>query len=89
MIKETGVKKSRMDLIRLPFGTTLRKPSDITKAQEWDTQGTRKGRPRTIQRRTVLNELIPEKDSWAEVKALAANRTRWRTFTRALCFTEE
>jgi hypothetical protein len=31
----------------------------------------------------VLNELKPERKSWAEVKALEANRTRWRTFTRA------
>jgi hypothetical protein len=33
--------------------------------------------PRTTQQWTVLNELKPEKKSWAEVKALAANRTRW------------
>jgi hypothetical protein len=37
----------------------------------------------------VRNELKPEKKSWAEVKALAANRTRWRIFTRALCSTKE
>jgi hypothetical protein len=33
--------------------------------------------------------LKPEKKTWAEVKALAANRTRWRNFTRTLCSTEE
>jgi hypothetical protein len=61
------------------IGHTLRKPpSDISRAAlEWNPQGTRKrGRPKTTWRQTVLNELKPEKKSWAEVKALAANRTR-------------
>jgi hypothetical protein len=74
------------------IGHTLRKPpSDISRAAlEWNPQGTRKReRPRTRWRRTVLNELKPEKKSWAEVKALAANRTRWQIFTRTLCSTEE
>jgi hypothetical protein len=61
-------------------GSTLREPpSDITKAAlEWNPQDTRKTeRPRTLWRRTALNELKPEKESWAEVNVLAANRTRW------------
>jgi hypothetical protein len=104
MIKETKVKKSRTDLTRQLFNMkmdtkicfwnvkTLRKPpSDISRAAlEWNPLGTRKrGRPRTRWRRTVLKELKPEKKRWAEVKALAANRTRWRIFTRALCSTKE
>jgi hypothetical protein len=66
-------------------------PSDISRAAlEWNPQGTRKReRPRTRWRRTMLNVLKPEKKSWAEVKGLTANRTRWRIFTRALCSTEE
>jgi hypothetical protein len=74
------------------IGHTLRKPpSDISRAAlEWNPQGTRKRvRPKTTWRWTVLNKLKPEKKSWAEVKALAANRTRWRIFTRALCSTKE
>jgi hypothetical protein len=61
------------------IGRTLRKPSsDIMKAAlVWNQQGTRKrGRPRTRWRRTVLNDLKPEKKSSADVKALAAKRTR-------------
>jgi hypothetical protein len=66
-------------------------PSDIARAAvEWNPQGTRKReRPRTTWRWTVLNELKPDKKSWDELEALAANRTTWRTFTLALCSTEE
>jgi hypothetical protein len=74
------------------IGHTLRKPpSNITKAtMEWNPRKTRKkGRHRTTWRLAVIIELKPEKESWAEVKALAANGTRWRTFTRALFSTEE
>jgi hypothetical protein len=54
---------------------------------EWNPQGTRKrGRPRTWQW-TALNELNLQKKSWVEVKALAANRNRWKSFTWALCST--
>jgi hypothetical protein len=73
-------------------GHTLRKsPRDVIKTTlEWNPQGTRKrGRPRTTWRWSVLNELKPEKVSWAEVKALAAKRIRWRTYSGALCSTEE
>jgi hypothetical protein len=59
---------------------TLRNPpSNITRAAlELNPQGTRKtGCPRTIWWRTVLSELKLEKKSLAEVKALAASRTRW------------
>jgi hypothetical protein len=65
--------------------------SNITRtALEWNPRETRKkGHPRTTWQWTVLNELKPEKKTWAEVKALAVNRTRWRTFTRAPCSTEE
>jgi hypothetical protein len=38
---------------------------------------------------TVLTESKLERKRWVEVKALAANRTRWQTFTQALCYTEE
>jgi hypothetical protein len=74
------------------IGHTLRKsPSDIKRAAlEWNPQGTRKrGRPRTTWQQTVLNELKPDKKGWAEVKTLAANRTRWQTVTQVLCSTEE
>jgi hypothetical protein len=73
------------------IGHTLRKPSDITTtALEWNPQGTMKrGCPRTVWQQTVLNEIKLEKNSWAEVKALAANRSRWRTFTQTLCSTEK
>lgn len=70
------------------IGHTLRKPQDSIsrRALDWNPQGNRRrGRPKTTWRRTVLNELAKAGISWPEVKALANNRVRWKTFSEALC----
>jgi len=74
------------------LGHNLRQPpGDIAKAAlEWNPQGNRsRGRPRTIWRRTILEEIRQQGKTWNEVKALARNRVRWRNFVRALCSLEE
>jgi hypothetical protein len=73
MIKDTKVKKSRTDLTRQLLDMKM-----DTKIGFW-MEG----------HKPMSNELKPEKKIWAEVKAFAANRTRWRIFTRALCSTKE
>ncbi len=70
------------------IGHTLRRnPQEIARqALEWNPQGSRKrGRPRQTWRRSILDEAGAEGKQWKEVKALAQNRVRWRSFLDALC----
>lgn len=51
-------------------------------ALEWNPQGTRKkGRPKTMWRKAVVNEGSAAGIEWSEVKALASNRVKWRLFS--------
>uniref|UniRef100_A0A8D8XXM4 Craniofacial development protein 2 n=1 Tax=Cacopsylla melanoneura TaxID=428564 RepID=A0A8D8XXM4_9HEMI len=80
----TTIKKRKFGWI----GHTLRKsPDDISRQTlDWNPQGRRKpGRPRITWRRTVEKEVKDEGKSWGEVKHLAQNRVRWRSFVAALC----
>lgn len=80
----TTIKKRKFGWI----GHTLRKdPDDISRqALDWNPQGKRRpGRPRITWRRTVEREVQEEGKSWNEVKAMAQNRVRWRSFVAALC----
>jgi hypothetical protein len=55
-------------------------------ALDWNPQGARRrGRPRKTRRRTTEEEIIEMGNTWSEVKALANQRRRWRSFTGALC----
>lgn len=70
------------------IGHTLRKPvSDIAReALDWNPQGKRKrGRPKMSWRRTIEEEAKAEGKTWKEIKALANNRVRWKSFVNALC----
>jgi endonuclease/exonuclease/phosphatase family metal-dependent hydrolase len=71
------------------IGHTLRKSTTeiCHSALEWNPQGRRKqGRPKATWRRTVLKE--SGKKSFGELRALAENRTRWRSFADSLCHQE-
>jgi hypothetical protein len=70
------------------IGHTLRKLSGITEkdALDWNPQCRRKrGRPKKTWRRTVEEEAREQRKRWQEVKALAKNTVRWRSFVKALC----
>ena len=70
------------------IGHTLRRnPNEIARqALDWNPQGSRKrGRPKQTWKRSVLEEADAEGKQWKEVKALAQNRVRWRSFVDALC----
>lgn len=70
------------------IGHTLRKETgDITKlALEWNPQGSRRrGRPALSWRRTVDKEARKIGKCWAELKAIAPDRARWRQIVIALC----
>jgi hypothetical protein len=71
------------------MGHTLRKPTGAVEetALDWKSQGARRcGLPRKIWRKTVEEEAAREAgETWNEVKRVATNRTRWRSFTDALC----
>jgi hypothetical protein len=70
------------------IGHTLRKPDGAIEkaALEWNPQGVRKrGRPKKTWRRTIEDEAMEMGKTWGEVKRLANNRTRWKSFTDALC----
>jgi hypothetical protein len=67
---------------------TLRKPTGAIEKDvfDWNPQGARRrGRPRTIWRRTIEEELTEMGKTWREVKALANQRKRCRSFAGALC----
>jgi hypothetical protein len=57
---------------------------------DWNPQGTRKrGRPKKIWRRSIMEEARREGKMWREVKRLAADRSRWKSFVTALCSSTE
>ena len=69
---------------------TLRKPSGITEkdALDWNFQGKRRrGRRKKTWKRTVEEAARDQGKRWQEVKALAKNKVRWRSFVKALCCT--
>ena len=70
------------------IGHTLRRSIEeiARQALDWNPQGNRRrGRPRQTWRRSVLDEASAAGKQWKEVKALAQNRVRWRSFIDALC----
>jgi hypothetical protein len=72
------------------IGHTLRKPSGITEkgALDWNPQGKRKkGRLKKTWKRTVEEEAGDQGKRWQEVKAVARNKVRWRSFVKAQCCT--
>jgi hypothetical protein len=74
------------------IGHTLRKPPGITEknALDWNPQGKRRrGRPKKTWKRTVEeeDEGRDEGKRWQEVKAVAKNKVRWRSFVKVLCCT--
>jgi hypothetical protein len=70
------------------IGHTFRKPSGITEkdALDWNPQGKR-GRPKKTWKRTVEEEARDQGKRWQEVKAVAKNKVRWRSFVKAICCT--
>jgi len=59
-------------------------------ALEWNLQGKwGRGRPKNTWRRTVLKEAKGINKTWAEIKADAKNRVRWRILVEALCSAAE
>jgi hypothetical protein len=74
------------------IGHTLRKPSGITEkdALDWNPHGKRRrGRLKKTWKRTVEEEARDQGKRWQEVKVLAKNKVRWRSFVKALCSTLE
>ncbi|XP_073821528.1 uncharacterized protein [Musca autumnalis] len=70
------------------LGHTMRKAStDVTKQLiEYNPQGSRRiGRPKNTWRRQVESELKESRITWSEMKNLAMDRDRWKTFVTALC----
>jgi hypothetical protein len=72
------------------IGHTLRKPSGISEkdALDWNPPGKRRrGRPKKIWKRTAEEEAGDQGKRWQEVRAVAKNKVRWRSFFKALCCT--
>jgi hypothetical protein len=70
------------------IGQTLQKPDGAIEkaALKWNPQGVRKrGRPKKTWRKTIEEEAMEVGKTWGEVKEAGYNRTRWRSFTDALC----
>jgi hypothetical protein len=66
------------------IGHILRKSAGAIEkaALDWNPQGaTRRERPRKTWRRTIEEEITEMGKTWREVKALANQRRRWRSFT--------
>jgi hypothetical protein len=74
--------------IRIICGVHVSKDENAVEriALEWNPQGTRKReRPKKTWRRSVMEEAQREGRTWREVKKLAADRSRWKSFVEALC----
>jgi hypothetical protein len=81
---ELRIKKRKWKWIR----RTIRKDQNAVERTvlDWKPQGTRKrGRPKKTWKRSVVEEAQREGRAWREVKWLAADRSRWRSFVKALC----
>jgi hypothetical protein len=69
------------------IGHTIRKDQNAVEmiVLDWNPQGTRKrGRPKKTWKRSVVEEAQREGRTWREVNWLAADRSRWRSFVKAL-----
>jgi hypothetical protein len=80
---ELQIKKQKCKWI----GHTIRKEENVVKriALDWNSQGMRKrGRPKKTWT-SVMEEAQREGRTWREVKRLAADRSRWKSFIEALC----
>jgi hypothetical protein len=67
---------------------TIRKDGNAVEGivLDWNPQGTRKReRPKKTWRRPVMEEAQREGRTWREVKRLAGDRSRWKSFMEALC----
>jgi hypothetical protein len=81
---ELQIKKRKWKWI----GHTIRKDENAVEriALDWNPQGPRKrGRPKKTWRKSVMEEAEREGRTWKEVKRLAADRSRWKTFVESLC----
>jgi hypothetical protein len=81
---EPQIKKRKWKWI----GHTVRKDENEVEriALDWNPKGTRKrGRPKKTWRRSIMEEARKEGKTWREVKRLAADRSRWKSFVAALC----
>jgi hypothetical protein len=70
------------------IGHTIRKDENAVERimLDWNPQDTRKrGRPKKTWRRSVMEQAQREGRTWREVKRLAADRSRWKSFLEALC----
>lgn len=69
------------------IGHTLRKRNDIaTEALDWNPPGRRRrGRPKDTWRRSIEREAAAADTTWLQLKTLAQNRVRFRSFVSALC----
>jgi hypothetical protein len=81
---ELQIKKRKWKWI----GHTIRKDENAVEriVLDWNSQGTRKrGRPKKTWRRSIMEEAQREGRTWREVKRLAVDRSRWKSFVDALC----
>jgi hypothetical protein len=88
--KQTPIEQQIKERKSCWIGHTLCKPEDAieTHALNWNPQGTRnRGRPRTTRKRTRERELQKVRISWREAQGLALDRTKSKSFTKALCST--
>ena len=72
------------------IGHTLRKETGAMEknALDWNPQGCRRrGRPKTMWRRTIEDEIRSTRRSWKEVKGIAGDRSAWKLFMDTLCST--
>jgi hypothetical protein len=89
--EETGEKPVELQIKKRKWkwiGHTIRKDDNAVERNvlEWNPQSTRKrGRPKKTWRRSVMEEAQREGKTWREVKRLAADRSRWKSFMEALC----
>jgi hypothetical protein len=70
------------------IGRTIRKDQNSVERTvlDWNPQGMKKrGSPNKTWKRSVVEEAQREGRTWREVKWLAAGRSRWRSFVKALC----
>jgi hypothetical protein len=87
----TGEKPTELQIKKRKWkwiGQTVRKDENAVEriALEWNSRGTRtRGRPKKTWRRSVMEEAQREERTWREVKMLATDRSRWKSFVEALC----
>jgi hypothetical protein len=89
--EKTRVKPIELQITKRKWkciGHTIRKDQNVVEriVLDWNPQGTRKrGRPKKTWKRSVMKEAQREGRTWRDVKWLAADRNRWRSFVKALC----